>query len=343
MENGTFNSDGDEWVTKKMYYAVSGVIFFLMSALNLPVILIIIVGIYNGKVVRNMHILSLSISDFAVGISYVPAPNLLCYHRLSLYLICLSASSIHIVLICFDRVWVIFRNRPVYNGRQAKIRFVIIVVTTWILAFVSFFIPIRLSKVKDLEPNYCAISTVFQKDGEFIGMSIAIHFTSYIFLVLISNVWAIVLLIVRRRRLIFAEVPRSEIPSVSRITDDLNVQTSSFSCRRGNGQLNTMNEIDNDYNGGIPKNTKVRTSVHSKGVRTISVIASAYTICTLPILCIVYTDLLQARSMSLNARRVTSLVSGFNSIFNPIIYAFMIKEIKQNISFCKDMIKGLFC
>nr|XP_034330525.1 oxytocin receptor-like [Crassostrea gigas] len=97
-------------------YVTSTLVVFL---LNLPVIIILISGRCMGRKIRNVHILSLSITDCMVSVSSVflfyalrvtdgindPKPPLQyarCWVALGVYLLTIVASLLHLCFICAD-------------------------------------------------------------------------------------------------------------------------------------------------------------------------------------------------------------------------------------------------
>lgn len=325
--NAYFNltdATGKEFVIQqKVLTAFTGVCVML---LNFPVILVIVIRKYRKKQFRNIHILSLSVSDFTVGISYIPMSQDLCLQKISLLLLCLTSSLMHTLLICLDRAWVISRHKPVKQNSEAKLRFWIIIISTWIVSFIYVVFPVSFS---ESDPNntqeICDVMTFFKDNGVLMCKCTSIFYFLIIIIIVVTSMWMIFRLTRSSRNQI---QPETEIASVS------------MEIKKSTRRIKVKHEFSFLPN----RTTNVRLSAQQRAVRTIIIIVVFTVVCHFPFLivstCIGWIDKF---NIALLFRRGAIVFSSLNAMLNPVIYAFRVQEIRQPLLRIRDRIKLFLC
>lgn len=339
-------------------YVTSTLVVFL---LNLPVIIILLSGRCMGRKIRNVHILSLSITDCMASVSSVflfyalrvtdgindPKPPLQyarCWVALGVYLCCIVASLLHLCFICADRWWILTKN---YSSERTKrvFRFWIIIIATWVCSFAIVFIPFTALR-RDHTITVCSIPELFLDVGAHI----------------IFRSWAILLFLG-----LFFIIASCGL-MLYRI---LNLQKSLIHpARNGQKDVFTVSKPrvifvqprSGDQEGGhaLSKPDKPnRVKLNRLSLRTINLVANRKAVVTLLILagCLLFclsplcavnflmgwSHTFPKSARSQDAIYFVCVISSLNSACNPLVYAFRVNEVRHNIRALKKKLACCFC
>ncbi|XP_076079923.1 uncharacterized protein LOC143050206 [Mytilus galloprovincialis] len=320
---------------------------FIILTLNVPIVVLLVAGKFLGKSIRNIHILSLSISDTLVGINVIPISIILksivqgnppsyqeCWSRMCLYLTCLIASFFHVLFICLDRCGTILR-KSLSSKRNTRLRFCAMVLLSWICAITIIVVPFLVLK-NDREIPYCSISTVFNpKQGAIVLRIWSLLFLHGFILAFAACVWM-------ATKIISVGVKVVQPPDT---TTEFTQTTSNIHII----QVAPMNDIHGEERGSSttqkststtsnPRQIKISRSQKS-AIKTISLLALSMMVCLVPMNIMILVEGFYGFSIfSSNQRHIIIYIASVNSAVNPIIYAFRIHEVRQTIRLLKQKI-----
>ncbi|XP_071141989.1 sphingosine 1-phosphate receptor 1-like [Mytilus edulis] len=135
---------------------------------NVPSIVLIIWIIARKEKVKNLHLLSIGITDTLVGISaYLMAETYLytdkifsyynCWIRYYMFTLSLSASMLHVFGICAQRLKIVIRKTAVQNHRNFAW---FVILASWTLSIIFNSIPFSIW-TQDHDLTMCSLDTLF--------------------------------------------------------------------------------------------------------------------------------------------------------------------------------------
>ncbi|KAK3105376.1 hypothetical protein FSP39_023747 [Pinctada imbricata] len=314
------------------------------------------------KSVHNVQILSLSVSDIMVGVSLIPMQvsfyagemtHLQCAVRCGVFMVAFMASMLHVCIICIDRWWVIY-----FKVTQTKTQFLprcmLLITSTWTLAFVVEFIPLVLWR--DSRAHViCSIGTIF---GDFFNEAFAyLAFTHTSVLVCVTIFYCFIIVFIMKRR--------SKINVVQNETIQISISNNT-----GNGSGCAVNTTESPIpfrlpnffsNDGIPACDSTKSTPHNKkkrsvvsntnscrstvvrksdakqrrALKTIGLIVSFHVLCVGPLIILLFAEVISDDRASLTWHHAMFCLACLSSAINPLLYAFRVPEIRKTL-LCKD-------
>lgn len=315
--------------------------------LNVPIIIILIARKTLGKPLRNIHILSLSITDALVGVNVIPISTILksfiggeqpnyetCWSRMCLFLTCFVASVFHVLFICVDRFTILHINLT--SKRSKNIRLFSETVLSWICALLCIVIPFKKLKYERAIP-YCSIATVFAwEDAEAVLKVWSFMFLNGILIVCIACI-----LMVRKIALLDGHISSTESTRVGQQTDPYNIKVINVTPI---GVHNAGPSSEPSQLTCSMKRHKSKTRNISKSqrnaIKTIIIMASSMTICLLPMNIMLFIEGWNGfQYFTTKQRHLIVYAATLNSAINPFIYAFRIHEVRETLRILKNKIQ----
>ena len=158
----------------------------------------------------NLYILNLAIADLKVGVISLPWFNLwwhfgdwtfgenICKCWVTIDYASTTASLLAMLLIGWDRLWMV-RNIQSYVRHQTRRRTIAVILTSWLLCYVHYFITVLLwepitqewnidySNDCDFPPNYSLGYTIYEVVGQFLIPVIALAYINISVFVVINK------------------------------------------------------------------------------------------------------------------------------------------------------------
>jgi hypothetical protein len=353
----SFNMDSFRVFCISLYVVVTLFIFFL----NLPVIIILISGRCMGRKIRNVHILSLSITDCMVSTSSVllffnirlafeaehsktSISYTRCWFSLNLYLSCVVASVLHLCFICADRWWILHNN---YSSERKKrvCRFWVIVTATWVTSFMIVGIPFSVLR-RNHTITRCSILELFLHDATHqIFQTWAFLLFFGLFFIISSCGWMLhKILNVQRTAVNPTSSTGNNVFSVS-TPRVIFVQSRDGEQRKECRRVNTSHRPCRINVKKLSLKT-VKLMSHRKAVVTLLILAGCLLFSLAP-LCAMCFLMGWRHTLDDNGNRdvvyVVCVISTLNSAFNPLVYAFRVNEVRQNIRALKEKLACCAC
>ena len=346
-------------------YVTTTLVIFL---LNFPVIIILLSGRCMGRRIRNVHILSLSITDCLVSVSSLflfhalrvtdgisdPPPPLQyarCWLALSVYLCCTVASLLHLCFICADRWWILTKN---YSSERTKrvFRFWMIVLATWGCSFTIVFVPFTVLR-RDHAITICTIPQLFLDFGAHIifrtwGLLLFLG----LFFIIASCGWMLFRILNLQKAMIHPSQSKGDnaftiskprvilVKPKSDQPDDDKVPTTSQKTNvpRTSHKPNTVNVKQLSLG-------TIKLVSHRRAVVTLLILAGCLLFCLSPLCAVCFLMGWKEKSVAINQDAIyfVCVVSSLNSAFNPLVYAFRVNEVRHNIRALKKKLSCCFC
>lgn len=250
---------------------------------NIPSVIIVISSIFQKTKIKNIHVLSLSITDALFGLcgflvidTHVRTDISFYNCVIRFYVISVSyvASSTHILGICIDRVCAICFNIEIFKVNRKAVA-MITIAASWMFAFVSMIVVYL--QINDNGNKICSLTRIFPKSNPITAVIMAT-----IQLGIIISTFILLWHLVQHHK----QMRRLQVRNISK--------------------------------------TDIRICV------TITAIVVMCTLFNTPWnVVLFYGPLVEWPRRSL--RNSLFILSGFNSVLNPIIYIFKIKEYRQLI------------
>ena len=329
----------DDFNVGSVYLIILVLTSFIILTLNVPIVIILTTGKCLGRPIRNIHILSLSISDMLVGVNVIPISVILksiineeppsyneCWSLMCLYLTCLLASFFHVLFICIDRCCIIMiKNRTC--TRKTRMRFLVIVICSWICAIMCIMVPFVILKNNKNIP-YCSISTVFRPgDGITVLRIWSILISNGLLVVFGACIWMI-------KKIVYVR-----INSVQPVDEIQNWNTCSQSRPTGKVTVINVKPMKIEENSAVcssqgstnSKKQKISRS-QSSAIKTIMILAISTIVCIVPMNVMVFIEgWYDSSFFSTNCRHIIIYIASLHSAINPIIYAFRIYEVRASL------------
>ena len=264
-----------------------------------------------------------------------------CWSKLCLFVTCLVASMFHLLLICLDRCWILYRWKT-RTKRYNKLRFCCIVVLTWtlsILVIVTPFVAFRHPRNLD----FCSITTVFRMRDVKTALKIwSMLFASGITIVMGSCVWMSVYIY-------FHQKPKLNLNSTETTSPDSKPSSSKIpkikiiKVHPASSNTTDSATTSNGYSNCLANKI---SKTHKKAVVTISILASCLLVCLTPMLLMCSLDgWLGAENyvFSTEGRHFVVFIASINSAINPLIYAFRVVEVREILKEWKERIQCCHC
>ena len=272
-------------------------------AMNIPAALTLIKTKFKQSNIQNMQVLSLSITDILVGISQFmitydfiyaqPIAYRSCVARFVLWASCYFNSMTQVFVLCFCRVYVFFKLRPmIHHGRDlAKIIIATFLISMFMMSLPLLLTTIHMDHTKTLKR--CTPDLIFHPS---MWSYIAVAYTGIEIMIIVCYLVLVYKLYLHRKKM------RKVVPAHT---------------------LSNENTTD--------LNVKIMNSREARSIIIIGVIVLMYIICTTPfhIMCIV--EMLKLGRSSRKMRNLFTVLASCNSALNPIVYAFMVPEMKKSI------------
>ena len=334
----------DDFSVGPVYIIILVLTLFIILTLNVPIIIILTTRKCLGRPIRNIHILSLSISDMLVGVNVIPISVILksiingeapsyneCWSRMCLYLTCLIASFFHVLFICIDRCCIIMiKNRTC--SRKTRMRFLVTVICSWICAIMCIVVPFVILKNNKHIP-YCSISTVFRPgDGITVLRIWSILISNGLLVVFGACIWMI-------KKIVYVR-----INSVQPVDEIQNWNACGQS--RPTRKVTVINvkpmKIEENIavcsSQGSTNSKKQQISrSQTSAIKTIMILAISTIVCIVPMNVMVFIEgWYDSSFFSINSRQVIIYIASLNSAINPIIYAFRIYEVRASLQAWKQ-------
>lgn len=157
--------------------------------LNIPAVLMVVLIILRKKSVKNVHLLSLGITDACIGIScYLMAETYLhtgkefpfydCWIRYFIFSIVYVASMLHVLGICVQRVIILSSNIQLIQYQENTFQWIVIIIS-WSLSFVLNSVPFVIMMSKARRFSICSIDSLTFKMEHMFNFYMG---TTYIFI-----------------------------------------------------------------------------------------------------------------------------------------------------------------
>lgn len=339
----------DDFSVGPVYIIITVLTSLIILTLNVPIVIILTTRKCFGRPIRNIHILSLSISDMLVGVNVIPISVILksfmngeppsynaCWSRLCLYLTCLIASFCHVLFICIDRCCIIMiKNRTC--SKKTRMRFLVTVICSWICAIMCIVVPFVILRNNTPIP-YCSISTIFRPgDGITVLRIWSLLISNGLLLVFVACIWMI------------KKIVDVRINSIQPVDEIQHWNTCSQSRPTRKVTMINVKPMTIEENVAVCSSQGPTNSMEQKisrsqtsAIKTIMILAISTIVCMVPMNVLVFIEgWYDSSFFSTNSRQVIIYIASLNSAINPIIYAFRIYEVrailqvwKQKISCC---------
>ena len=339
------------WIDFVFFFTTTTLIIILNG-----IVLIILAKIGGKKLKKNVHniqILSLSVSDIMVGVTLIPMQisfyaeemtHLQCAVRCGAFLVAFMASMLHVCIICIDRWWVIYFKAQ-QTQKQFLPRCIVLLTSTWTLAFVIEFIPLVMWRDSIKANVVCSISTIF---GDFFHEAfayLAITHTSVLICVTVFYCM-IILCIVKGRARINANTSRINM-SVASSTTTINngghnlmfPSPARFATRFLTPDLigrkvSESNRGVSNSDLSIPGSNDPRRKSDARqrrALKTIGLIITIHTLCASPLIIMLFIEVIEAGRVSLTWHHVMFCIACLSCVGNPLLYAFRVPEVRKMV------------
>lgn len=164
---------------------------------NVPVIFLVITSTCFKKPVKNVHLLSVGITDMLVGIggllladTYMDRRNNFSYYNCCIRYYCFSitfvASMLHVLGICGQRVSIVFRkDTPQQHERYRRLAEWLVIALSWIVSVLVNVIPFGLW-VTYREIDHCSFENVHDPNTSDISLYLGTLYCCIIVMVLMA-------------------------------------------------------------------------------------------------------------------------------------------------------------
>jgi hypothetical protein len=268
---------------------------------------------------KNVCYVSIAISDFSSGVYLLT--NTLAYLRTPMkfsFPLCLSlhtfgiilfyVSPYHILMLTmFQLIEIHFPFRP--KSMRGKSFYIKLCCALWVAVTLVFIVPL-IWQAEETEIMECSLLSVF---GDYHKPMHLKTFTCYIVFLALQTFFSILLL--RKIRMVLSKASRSvsrdNIHTGSQADDSFtvgNIQNHGHSSK-------TTEDIDS-------KMSKHSRDRYIRSAKTMFIYLFTYIMCTMPIMCMVFIDLILQNNVFHNREIIISLgaVAQINSIINPMLY-----------------------
>lgn len=326
---------------------VSSAILFL----NLFIVFILVARKIVGKPIRNIHILSLSITDTLVGVNVIPISMTvkgmtgghiildydMCWLRMSLYTTCLVASYFHVLFICVDRC-TLLSNCYNPSVKNARLRFCTEIILSWLCAAMCVLLPFHILKRERSIP-FCSLATVFtDRDGRSLLKIWSVLFLCGILIVIGSCVWMIARIIHNsRRNNVFPERPSQRLTHATSKSVQI-IYVEPLPRVRKEAVISFVN-VGTTSNNTINYVHQRVTRSQRAAIKTITIMAICMIICLIPLNIMFFLEGWKGFSFLTSKQRLLIIyIASLNSAFNPVIYSFRIYEVRETLKLIKEKI-----
>ena len=306
--HATYNKNYDH-VMKSTIFVVCGL---LIIVINTPSLIVLVLAKVRPPNIQIVHMLSLGISDFIVGISWcflvseylyetVSISHSACFIRLTILTVAYFNSSNQVLIICLNRLHMIIKLRPMITNRNTLL---VAIVSTFVLSASLIIVPFAINH--DIPNvgymNECIFITLFENNY---ANKVRIYYTSLYSLselgILLSYSCIVTKLCAHRYRM------RKIRPDV------INMAT-------GRGSLRTITHSTVRQNQFKEK----------KSIIILGVVVILYALCVTPMhVCL----MMAGAGLEVPLKTINSLtgIGLLNSALNPLVYLFIMPEIKKMI------------
>lgn len=313
-----------------------------------------------GRKIRNVHILSLSITDCMVSTSSVllffslrltgeannsktSVPYTRCWFALNLYLSCVVASVLHLCFICADRWWILTKN---YSSERTKrvCRFWVIVIATWVTSIMIVFIPFTVLR-REHTITTCSISELFLQDAAHkIFQTWAVLLFLGLFFIISSCGWMLHRILNVQRTVVN---PTSNTENNVFTVSAPRVIFVESRCNQQRKECKRVTTSQQPYRINA-KRLSVRTVKlvsHRKAVVTLLILAGCllFSLSPLCAMCFLMGWRHTLEGGNKDVVYFVCVMSTLNSAFNPLVYAFRVNEVRQNIRALKEKLTCCVC
>lgn len=285
----------------------------LAIALNIPAFAAGVYAKSRTTNFRNIHIIFLSITDALVGVSFVPILNTFmypeaklwywdCFGRLLFYIIGVSNSMAQVFAICLNRLFLMSKSSWGFSSDYISRYVWIIASTVFVVTVVCLITCIVLSTPSEYTIT-CRMSNIVCDNEQLFSLYAGVVSLILELLVVVCCLILICVLISHRRKM------RRTAPATQ------NTGTQSLNTEQARART-AANEA--------------KLKKETKSIQTIAIIVVLLVICMTPQnVGHVANGLGMTSNLSRTTRHAVAGMAVLNSAINPIIYCFMIPEMRQ--------------
>ncbi|OWF38370.1 Melatonin receptor type 1C [Mizuhopecten yessoensis] len=322
--NSTTSGSDDVCDTAPLWIVICVVTVSTATILmNIPALLVVMFTKIKSSNFRNLHFLSLSITDTMVAVCMIPIlwtfmfpANRMTYWQCNGRFMCFGISYINsmsqVTSICVDRLLLLMKPSLRYTANYGRRMFGIILLTLFITSGITITPFVVFATPQD--EIICELDNLFTVN---IG-----YFCLYIGVVL----WSLQIMIV------------GCCLSMVGILQTRRLYRGRYDPGMAMTRVSTVNTV--------PSTSSVKEdqlTLEMRGIITISIIVSLYTVCVTPMhLGFLLQGLSLLRKVDRTTRHVFIVLGCLNSAINPIIYCFRIDEMKTLIKERTEKVASFF-
>ena len=353
----SFNAPID---TEKASIALIISVYFVCCWVLVTNSLVLMCVVFNRRAVKtfiNLQILSLSITDFLEGLSFIPVVMMFqnpaalltfwsCAVFLYSYLTAQFASILHALSICIYRLLTLMRRRGNSEispfGMYKKLFIQVAALWVGCLVFVLI-VFVSFGKYRDSNIRTCSLDELFQQNYSFSitilnTMRVIPHVTTnviYVYiLILLSKIWKRVNVI--RQEPVTATGPTSGPDTSKGMIFLTTVENAENSRNEGNlsgkyvYDTHNLKDKRHAYTQTIKRNTSNAYIKEQKGVViTIGILLLGLNIFMTPVLVIPLVNIHTDSMLSGSTKLIMALFPLLNSMINPLVYIFRIRSFRN--------------